>query len=106
MQQWGAGRCRAPRRRELRKVIRGVGELVRGRNDFVHAVFLLHATFAAPAMRPPPRVMATRVRSGTKKPAEELAKVRDRAAKVSRMMAHVDWLVHGKASPSPWQGSS
>lgn len=93
--------------------------LVQGRNDYIHAVFGyaaqdsfgMYVNFgAAEAERKFHGVgVAARVRNDKQRPLEEIESVRDKAARLSRMVAHVYYahlnLRGGNGPVSPWQGT-
>lgn len=86
-----------------------IKNIAEGRNDFVHAVFGWDAADDALGMSPgvPATVrgptIAVRIRSRKWRPISDLPGVREEAARVSRMIAHVHWGLTGD-EPSPWRG--
>ena len=101
-----------------------------GRNDFIHADFAVelpvtlpggaatlsiersHETYRRPngervVMGFQGPVVAKRIRSGKKTPIAELQALRDRAARLSCLVAHIGWAVsphgQGKLHTSPWR---
>jgi hypothetical protein len=89
-------------------------ELTRGRNDFIHAVYVYLldgpdgkvTTGLAPApmiheLEAP--VVAYRSRDPDKmRAAKEIGQVRDQAARLSRAVAHICWTVGEFETPTPW----
>jgi hypothetical protein len=81
--------------------------IAEGRNDFVHAVFGWEASdeiygvsaHSSPTVGPK---IAIRLRSRRRRPVSDLPGVRDEAARLSRMVAHVHWGLTGD-EPTPWQ---
>lgn len=85
--------------------------LTTGRNDFMHAFYVeLDEKTGTSRWAPNPLVWdeawpthAKRVRTGKSRPATDIKTVRDHAAWLSCLIAHVsDWLAVGSEPPGPW----
>ncbi|HEX8167929.1 MAG TPA: hypothetical protein VF601_19350 [Beijerinckiaceae bacterium] len=88
-------------------------ELTRGRNDFIHAVYVYlldgpdgKVTGLIPASMTEEleaEVVAYRSRDPDKiRAAKEISQVRDQAARLSRAVAHICWTVGEFETPTPW----
>ncbi len=85
-----------------------MAKIAQGRNDFVHAVFGWPGPdedlgiSRVPGKAGSGPVIAMRTRNRKMRPTSDLSLVRDEAARLSRMVAHVHWGLTGD-EPSPWQ---
>jgi hypothetical protein len=83
-----------------------VQKVSEGRNDFVHAIFEMKegpfdSSVFDPAVFHVSETVARRVRRVNERPVCDLKDVRDRAARLSCLVAHISHLVRNE--PSPWQ---
>jgi hypothetical protein len=98
------------------KVFKEFRELTRGRNDFIHAVYvylvdgpdgkvtgLVPASMSQMIQELEAPVVAYRSRDPDKmRTAKEIGQVRDQAARLSRAVAHICWTVGEIETPTPW----
>lgn len=96
--------------------IKEITEVSKGRNDFVHAFFQHGSVLSISVVEvedghavvygETEPVTARRVRNNKRRPIAELFDVRDRAARLSCLIAHIGWCMapHGRDHPehSPW----
>jgi hypothetical protein len=90
-----------------------LGAAAKGRNDFVHALFAIATAdgLSIKLNRTKPSTdaeggtpVAVRTKTRNQRPASDIQAVRDRAANISRAMAHLNHcLFRGKAALSPWR---
>ena len=96
--------------------IERANELIGGRNDFIHGIFghshdfdtdigtysFFHLRRSTSREKHDVRPAMMKSRTGEMKPLEDLATVRDRAAGLAVIMAHIEHCATAGA-PSPWQ---
>jgi hypothetical protein len=77
-------------------------KIAKDRNDFIHVLFA--GDYAAPGVFQPgvQTTSAIRLRTGEKRPTGELRELRDRAATLSCLIAHIDHCMKS-SEPSPWR---
>jgi hypothetical protein len=92
------------------QIKRDMAEAVKGRNDFVHALFArttadgrgIHLSTNPPIVEDGIPV-AVRARTRNQRPASDIQAVRNSAAKISREIAHLNHCIRGgKPELSPW----
>lgn len=112
------GRCTHPEYpRALSLAVQELKAVQRMRNDFVHADYresmlwlgqwiTVRGQTASPDLGMPSKVVASRTRDQKKRDSAELQSLREKAARASRLIAHVAYNVapHGKWD-SPWYPS-
>jgi hypothetical protein len=93
-----------------RQIKTDMGEAVKGRNDFVHALFATTAPDGGGFMIGAGPIIgggtpvAIRTKGRKQRAASDIQGVRDRAAKISRAMAHINHCLRGvPAARSPWR---
>ena len=76
-------------------------KIAEDRNDFIHALFT--GTYAAPGYVAPgyQTTIATRIRTEATRSTSEIQELRDRAATLSCLVAHIDHCMKSD-DPSPW----
>lgn len=92
----------------VQKVHKAIETLAKGRNDFVHAEYKSAGVDLSVddqgTISTEMASVAVRVKTRTTRDTSDLKLVRDEAARISRMMGHLLYLLQGHPSPSPWRG--
>ena len=98
-----------PERLELAEsIFAQIEALATARGGFVQAVYALRdaqsppsAEDATPILK---NIVGVRTKNRNQRPVGNIEKVRNEAARISRALAHLEWLMTRGDAPSPWHG--
>lgn len=90
----------------VNSAVRELADAAQARNDFIHALFTpdyVEAGYMEPGIQ---TTSATRIKSGKSRPTSEVQGARDAIARLSCLIAHIDYCTveNVDRSQSPWHG--